>query len=486
MPGIFISYRRGATAAYAGRLYDRLAAEFGERQVFMDLTDIEPGVDFVEQIERAVGDAEALLVVIGPDWLEANNKNGLPRLHDPEDFVRQEVLKALERETLIVPVLVQGAPMPLVEELPEPLHSLGRRNAIELTDTGWSRDVDRLVAVLTQRISAHERPDTSRKRRRLIPWALAVPCLAAAIAIPLLGGRGDGEDKGQGTSLRVAGEAAVGGFPVDTASAGGKVWVQLLETKRLKVIDAESREVTDSRSFGLNLAGLAAARGRLWVGDYGKDDRDGRGFVVDVDPVTGKASPSRIPTTEPYALATDGKTVWVTDTKTLSVIDVQAREVTAEVTVDGALDVALLDGSAWVVNEKRGELLQFDARTGEPRGQPIDVGAVPTSVDGDGPNLWVTTAQGQLVRVPSKGGRTRSVAVGGEGYRVVEADEGRVWVVDEQGHVVLVDPSSLEVVGRLRLNGSLQDLALADGGAWIVQTRSSSRSTVARVEPARD
>jgi hypothetical protein len=37
-PKIFISYRREETAGHAGRLYDALAAQFEDRNVFMDVS----------------------------------------------------------------------------------------------------------------------------------------------------------------------------------------------------------------------------------------------------------------------------------------------------------------------------------------------------------------------------------------------------------------------------------------------------------------
>ncbi|MGH8772477.1 MAG: TIR domain-containing protein, partial [Burkholderiales bacterium] len=55
MSGIFISYRREDAAGHAGRLFDRLSEHFGRDRVFMDVSGIEPGVDFVEAIETAVG-----------------------------------------------------------------------------------------------------------------------------------------------------------------------------------------------------------------------------------------------------------------------------------------------------------------------------------------------------------------------------------------------------------------------------------------------
>ena len=67
--GIFVSYRRQESSHLAGRLYDRLADRFGEGQVFIDVDTIEPGVDFAEEIFRAVAACEVLLAIIGPTWL---------------------------------------------------------------------------------------------------------------------------------------------------------------------------------------------------------------------------------------------------------------------------------------------------------------------------------------------------------------------------------------------------------------------------------
>jgi hypothetical protein len=65
--GIFVSYRRQESSHLAGRLYDRLTDRFGEGQVFIDVDTIEPGVDFAEEISRAVAACEVLLAVIGPN-----------------------------------------------------------------------------------------------------------------------------------------------------------------------------------------------------------------------------------------------------------------------------------------------------------------------------------------------------------------------------------------------------------------------------------
>lgn len=134
--GIFISYRREDAAGYAGRLYDRLAGHFGAERVFMDVEGIEPGADFVEAIERAVGSCEALIVIIGDEWLSAESA-GRRRLDDPADFVRIETATALARGIRVVPVLVEGAVMPRADQLPADLAPLTRRQAVELSHKQW-------------------------------------------------------------------------------------------------------------------------------------------------------------------------------------------------------------------------------------------------------------------------------------------------------------------------------------------------------------
>src|ERR1700747_1122745 len=107
--GIFVSYRRQDSSHLAGRLYDHLADRFGEGQVFMDVDTIEPGLDFAEEVTRAVAACQVLVAVIGPAWLTAADGRGRRRLDDPDDFVRLEIETALVRGVRVIPVLAQGA-----------------------------------------------------------------------------------------------------------------------------------------------------------------------------------------------------------------------------------------------------------------------------------------------------------------------------------------------------------------------------------------
>jgi hypothetical protein len=143
---IAISYRREDSTPVAGRLHDRLQADFGRGNVFMDFDSIPFGVDFREQIKQTLARARVVVAVIGPNWLGGRGK-GNRRIDDPADFVRLEIALALQRGIPVIPVLVGDTPMPKVETLPVDLKGLPFRNALVL-DTGvdFHHHADRLIA----------------------------------------------------------------------------------------------------------------------------------------------------------------------------------------------------------------------------------------------------------------------------------------------------------------------------------------------------
>ena len=167
MTGIFISYRRRGSQGFAGRLADDLIDRFGEEQVFRDV-EIRPGDDFAEAIESAIASCSALLVVLGPHWLEHRNEKGEPRLHEPGDWVRLEIEAALTRNTWIVPILVGGARMPPASALPDSIRRLSRIQAFELTDRRWDRDVEQLAAMIASRIPALDHSGKTKRKNRKI------------------------------------------------------------------------------------------------------------------------------------------------------------------------------------------------------------------------------------------------------------------------------------------------------------------------------
>ena len=131
--GVFICYRREDTAGFAGRIYDRLKSSLGRESVFIDVDNIPAGRDFVEVLSERVGRCDALVALIGRNWLISADKDNQRRLDDPNDFVRIEIEAALERNVPVIPVLVDGATMPQANDLPDTLKKLARRQGIEIS-----------------------------------------------------------------------------------------------------------------------------------------------------------------------------------------------------------------------------------------------------------------------------------------------------------------------------------------------------------------
>ena len=193
MSGIFISYRRGDSSAHAGRLYDRLSARFGADQVFMDVDDIPPGADFASHIEAKVASCDAMVVVIGRDWLTARNAEGQLRLSDPNDFVGLEVSMALQRGVLVVPALVGGASMPKAEELRADLKGLSRRNALTIDDGDFQRDTENLITAIDKATNLRKpapksfgeaaRAEMRKKLLRRMIWKVPIILLLVSFAV---------------------------------------------------------------------------------------------------------------------------------------------------------------------------------------------------------------------------------------------------------------------------------------------------------------
>lgn len=146
-PQVFISYRRDDAAGYARAIAATLSQRIGADRVFMDVDDIAAGQGFAEVIRHAVGQASVLLVLIGRRW--PGERAGAPtRLHDADDFVRQEVAAGLAGGLKVIPLLLDGAAMPAAADLPDDLRALAGIQALELSNARFDADMARLVSVL--------------------------------------------------------------------------------------------------------------------------------------------------------------------------------------------------------------------------------------------------------------------------------------------------------------------------------------------------
>jgi hypothetical protein len=244
MPRILVNYRRDDSAAYAGRLADRLREHFGRENVFVDIDTIRPGEDFVDRIDQSIAACDAMVAVIGKSWLDAVDSKGRRRLDREDDYVRMEIAKALERHIRVIPALVGDAALPEAAQLPQDLVALSRRQAIEISDSRFHHDVDVLVEALSGSPASSPQPAPTPQpvreaggqvagpalpRRWILGGALAIASIALVVWLSKDGAPSVGDTTAAGTAPTAPPTASVpaatssspaGGAP-STSAAGG-------------------------------------------------------------------------------------------------------------------------------------------------------------------------------------------------------------------------------------------------------------------------
>jgi HEAT repeat protein len=147
---VFISYRRQDSEAWCGRIYDHLVDQFGTTYVFRDIDSLAPGDLFEQRISERLRACDAVIALIGNSWLTSADIDGHPRLNDPADFVRTELVQACVGGKPVFPVLVDGATMPRVADLPSELRFISQANALQVSDQHFALDMRILIAALSR------------------------------------------------------------------------------------------------------------------------------------------------------------------------------------------------------------------------------------------------------------------------------------------------------------------------------------------------
>jgi len=211
MGAVFISYRRGDSEGQARALSIELGELIGKDSVFMDVDSIALGRDFRQVLQERLQACDILLALIGPGWLDAKDPAGNRRLDSPTDFVRQEIAAALRRNIPVTPVLLQGAPMPPPERLPDDLKDLAFRNGFELSHLRWESDVKEMFKRLdlaTSPPAAAPAPNPpvsapaatatpARRSRKLLYWLIGAAAVLVIIFLWIALSGGGSPDEGQ-------------------------------------------------------------------------------------------------------------------------------------------------------------------------------------------------------------------------------------------------------------------------------------------------
>lgn len=134
----------------------------------------------------------------------------------------------------------------------------------------------------------------------------------------------------------------------------------------------------------------------------------------------------------------------------------------------GASDLALLDGSAWVVNARSGTVSRLSLKDGETLGT-LRLGGRPFAVAATRGAIWVTDPTRHLVhRVDPASNRVVARVQVGNSPRGVVATPQAVWVAEMgEGNITEIDPGANQVRRRVHVGGDPIAVALDRGTIWV-------------------
>jgi tetratricopeptide (TPR) repeat protein len=154
---------------------------FGDNHIFMDVQDIQPGQNFSQTIDQTIAGCGAVLVIIGPRWMEI--LRGREKEQAP-DYVRHEIESALARKILVIPVLVGGASMAQLSGLPQSLAELPLHEAAEVRDATFREDCARLASALGAGTGLKAQPPGIKiASKTRVAWIAASVALLFALSI---------------------------------------------------------------------------------------------------------------------------------------------------------------------------------------------------------------------------------------------------------------------------------------------------------------
>ena len=178
---VFVSYRREDAPGDARSIYERLGRSFGERKVFMDVDQLLAGQRFDRELDKALAECEVLIAVIGSRWMDLLSECAQ---HGKRDYVRDEIAAALQRDIIVIPVMMgreaNMPPLPRAQDLPENIRDLVLYQKHNIAHESFGRDAAHLIAALQSLL---------RERRGPRRWrAIAVAGVSVLALIGVLMG----------------------------------------------------------------------------------------------------------------------------------------------------------------------------------------------------------------------------------------------------------------------------------------------------------
>jgi serine/threonine protein kinase len=315
-----------------------------------------------------------------------------------------------------------------------------------------------------------------RRRRLLVPGALAAPLVAAAVLVPVL----------------LSGGTNGPGRPSSTPTLTPKV-------DSVQRVDPKTNSVAATIPGGAGTGGIAVGDGAVFVAS--SDDRTVSRIDPAVNAVVRRTATDAQPTNLGFgyqypngldpvlwvASADSSKPPLGSELCTLSQLDARtlAKHFTTSYEGSPCGSVASRDGQTWFGGSWL-SLVRVDPTSGTAL-KTVPVGSVTNDSDlghglavGEGAVWLPSPFTEELFRFDDRGKRT--IAIGAGSFpNDVAVGLGSVWVTDSARHAVVeIDPGRNRIVRRIPVSGDPIAVAVGVGSVWVA---SNEAGTLSRVDP---
>lgn len=322
--------------------------------------------------------------------------------------------------------------------------------------------------------------DSSRRRVLVGVGAVAT---AAAVAVPLAVFEGTSPAtmaKANSvavidpTSNRVTATAPAGIRPNALTAGSGSVWVANLEDRTITRVGLPTKRIEATVPVGVQVAGLASGSGAIWYSTSG-------GSLYRIDPSydsssTEVASGSKLAAhNEPdigfprlhRPLVVSSGSIWVANPGGYVVrVDPGSGKVIKRIPVGrGPAAIAAGAGAVWVASPLDDEVSRIDPTNAA---TAIAVGHGPSGVAVGGGAVWVTDRYDDAVKRidPSTDSVDTTIPVGSSPEGIAFA-AGSVWVANSHDETIMrIDPATNKVVRTIPVDGDPTALASVQGRVW--------------------
>ncbi len=399
---------------------------------------------------------------------------------------RAEALQAYERCRRLLADELGAYPSPETESI--------YRELLETPSAG--DEAESVVAAHPQDESEPEPAPArqSRSRRGLAAAGLAVVVAAAAVTGILAATRGQAHATVAANSVvalepsgSIAGVVPVGTRPVAVTSRAGALWVANLDDQSVTRVNASSRRAVRSVPLGGAPTGLTATSSGVWA-------TEGYGDVTKVDPRYDRVTLQRHLSARPSGQVPPGssllaafESIWVVDPDGY-VLRVDPASGRSTGSVDVGNDPSAIGAgfdSLWVANRADGTVTRIDPATLVTTTIPVGHGPVSVTVNAAG--VWVANADDdRVVRIDPGTNAVASATRVGDEPTAVLATRAALWVANGgDGTVMRLDPRSGKVDKRIHLGGTPDALGSAAGHVWVAVAPAppptAARGGVARI-----